>query len=68
MQDIEELAALLHETAEHHDRYEKAAAAHDWWHWYAPYLAARLAGRDAEQASAEADRHMEVVHGVATPR
>jgi hypothetical protein len=64
MQDIEELAGLLRETAEHHDRYEKASPPHDWWHWYAPYLAARLAGRTSEQASAAADAHMEEVHGV----
>ena len=35
------LADPLRETAEHHDRFEKAAPAHDWWDWYAPYLDAR---------------------------
>ena len=36
--DVATLAGLLLETAEHHDRFEKAAPAHDWWDWYAPYL------------------------------
>ena len=31
MDDIGTLAELLHETAEQHDRFEKAAAPHDWW-------------------------------------
>ncbi len=62
--DIATLAVLLHETAEHHDRFEKAAPAHDWWDWYAPYLAARLAGATSEQATARADRYMEDARGV----
>jgi len=33
--DVASLADLLHETAEHHDAYEKVAPAHDWWDWYA---------------------------------
>ena len=64
MQDIEALAGLLRETAEHHDTYEKASPPHDWWHWYAPYLAARLEGRTPEEAVASAGTHMEEVHGV----
>jgi hypothetical protein len=63
--DVATLATLLHETAEHHDRFEKAAPAHDWWDWYAPYLAARLEGRSSEQAQAAADRYMEEAHGIA---
>jgi len=42
--DVATLADLLHETADHHDAFEKAAPPHDWWDWYAPYLAARLEG------------------------
>ena len=45
MMDIAALAKLLHETAEHHDRFEKAAPPHDWWDWYAAYLSAREQGR-----------------------
>ena len=36
-------ADLLHETAEHHDAFEKAAPPHDWWDWYAAYIRARRA-------------------------
>ncbi len=36
--DVASRAELLHETAEHHDRFEKAAPPHDWWDWYAAYL------------------------------
>ena len=55
------LADLLHETAKHHDRFEKAAPPHDWWHWYAPYIDAREHGSTPEQAAAAADRYMEEV-------
>ncbi len=55
--DVATLAELLHETAEHHDHYEKTHAKHDWWDWYAPYLSARQNGRSPEEAAA--DRHME---------
>jgi hypothetical protein len=66
--DVNGLARLLHETAEHHDSYEKAAPAHNWWDWYAPYLAARQAGATPEQASAAADRYMEEERGVVVSR
>ena len=33
--DVASLADLLHETAEHHDPYEKSAPEHNWWDWYA---------------------------------
>jgi catechol 2,3-dioxygenase-like lactoylglutathione lyase family enzyme len=59
------LADLLLETAKQHDRFEKAAPAHDWWEWYAPYLDAREHGSTTEQATAAADRYMKDVHGVA---
>jgi hypothetical protein len=62
--DVATLARLLHETAEHHDRFEKATPPHDWWDWYAPYLAARMAGDTIEQATATADAYMKDVRGV----
>jgi predicted lactoylglutathione lyase len=62
--DVATLAELLHETSEHHDRYEKTHAEHHWWHWYAPYLSARQNGRDSAQATAAADRYMDEVHHV----
>jgi monovalent cation/proton antiporter MnhG/PhaG subunit len=34
---VESLAELLHETAEHHDPFEKVAPDHDGWDWYADY-------------------------------
>ena len=36
--DVASLAGLLHETAEHHDPYEKSHAPHNWWDWYAAYM------------------------------
>jgi catechol 2,3-dioxygenase-like lactoylglutathione lyase family enzyme len=57
--DVATLAALLRETAEHHDRYEKTHGKHDWWDWYAPYLSARQNGSSPEEAAAAADRSME---------
>jgi hypothetical protein len=66
--DIATLAELLHETAEHHDAYEKAAPPHDWWDWYAPYLSARQEGRTSAEATEAADRYMEEVRGVVAAR
>ena len=64
--DIATLAELLHETAEHHDAFEKRAPAHNWWDWYAAYLHARQQDLDPEAASRAADRYMaEVLHVVA---
>jgi len=57
--DVPTLAELLHETAEHHDHYEKTHPKHDWWNWYAPYLHARENGSSPEEAAASADRYME---------
>ncbi|ABS25265.1 Glyoxalase/bleomycin resistance protein/dioxygenase [Anaeromyxobacter sp. Fw109-5] len=62
--DVANLAELLRETAEHHDRYEKTHAEHRWWDWYAPYLGARQNGSSPEDAGAAADRYMEEVHHV----
>ena len=59
--DVATLAELLHETAEHHDNFEKTHAVHNWWDWYAPYLSARQNGSSPEEATAVADRHMEEV-------
>src|SRR5687768_16872559 len=62
-EDVATLAELLHETAEHHDHYEKTHAEHHWWDWYAPYLSARQNGSSPEEAAAAADRYMdEVLH------
>lgn len=52
------LAALLHETAEHHDAFEKAAPPHDWWDWYAAYMDARIRGLTPDAASPAADAYM----------
>jgi hypothetical protein len=65
--EIGELADLLHETAEHHDAFEKAAPPHDWWDWYAAYLHARQAGSDMEEASEAASRYMADVKNVVIP-
>jgi hypothetical protein len=66
--DVAAFADLLRETAEHHDRYEKSHAAHDWWDWYAPYLSARQSGSTPAQAAAAAERHMEALpHGRPQP-
>ena len=56
--DVASLADLLHETAEHHDAYEKAAPPHDWWDWYAAYMTARQSGSSPEESSAAAGHYM----------
>lgn len=56
--DVPTLAELLHETAEHHDHYEKTHGKHNWWDWYAPYLSARQNGSSSEAAAAAADSYM----------
>jgi hypothetical protein len=63
--DIATLANLLHETADHHGRYEAVAPKHDWWDWYAAYMTARQRGSDEDAAAAAAGRFMsEVKHVV----
>jgi len=57
--DIGSLAELLHETAEHHDPYEKSHAPHNWWDWYAAYMTARKHGSMPDEASDAAGRYME---------
>lgn len=59
--DVATLAELLHETAKHHDHYEKTHAGHHWWDWYASYLSARQSGNSPEEAAAAAERNMEEV-------
>ena len=67
--DVAAIAQLLKETAEHHDSFEKAAPAHDWWDWYAAYFDARQNGSTSDEATAAADRYMaEVKHVVAVRR
>ena len=61
--EVASRADLLHETAEHHDRYEKSHAPHNWWDWYSAYMGAREDGKTSEEASAAAGRYMdEVLH------
>ena len=62
--DVATVADLLHETAEHHDHYEKTHGPHNWWDWYAPYLSARQNGSNPEEAAAAADRYMEARQSV----
>jgi hypothetical protein len=31
--DIASLADLLHETSDHHEKFEAVAPPHDWWDW-----------------------------------
>jgi hypothetical protein len=57
--DVAALADLLHETAEHHDPYEKTHPKHNWWDWYAAYFNARQHGNTPDEAAAVAGRYME---------
>jgi catechol 2,3-dioxygenase-like lactoylglutathione lyase family enzyme len=66
--DVEALAQLLHETAEHHDSFEKASPPHDWWDWYAAYANARQTGSTPDGADATADQYMADVKGVVASR
>ena len=61
---VEALAALLLETAEHHDPYEKASAPHDWWAWYGAYFEARQAGSTQDEAAETAGRYLADVEQV----
>src|SRR5687767_3257558 len=65
--DVASLAELLRETSEHHGRFEKSHAEHNWWDWYAAYLSARQNGGGPEEATAAADRYMEEVFHI-SPR
>jgi catechol 2,3-dioxygenase-like lactoylglutathione lyase family enzyme len=61
--DVAGLADLLHETAEHHDPFEKSHPTHNWWDWYAAYLQAREQGSTPEEASAAAGQYMDGLLG-----
>ena len=61
---VAKLAELLLDTALHHDAFEKATPEHNWWDWYAPYLAAREQGKSSEEATEAADRYMKDVRGI----
>jgi hypothetical protein len=65
--DVASLADLLHETAEHHDAFEKAAPPHDWWDWYAAYFDARQRGGTIDEATAAAGQYMATVKHVVVP-
>jgi hypothetical protein len=62
--EISALAELLHETAEHHDPYEKSHEPHNWWDWYAAYMDAREHGATPDQSSALANNYMAEVKNV----
>jgi hypothetical protein len=65
--DIDDLARLLQETAERHGAFEAIAPPHDWWDWYAAYIAARERGSGEPAAAAAAAAYMaDVKHVVAT--
>jgi hypothetical protein len=65
--DVENLAELLHETAQHHDAFEQVAPKHDWWDWYAAYLNARTEGRTPEEASDAAREFMAQARNIVVP-
>jgi catechol 2,3-dioxygenase-like lactoylglutathione lyase family enzyme len=61
--DVGALADLLHETADHHGKFEAVAPPHNWWDWYASYVDARQRGSSPDDAAAAAGRYMaEVKH------
>ena len=64
---VASLAELLHETSERHGHFEAVAPPHDWWDWYAAYMAARQAGSTPDDASASAGRYMAEVKHVVVP-
>jgi hypothetical protein len=65
--DIAALAGLLHETADHHAKFEAVAPPHDWWDWYAAYLHARQNGSTSDEAAASAGRYMAEVKHIVVP-
>ena len=56
---------LLHETALHHDHYEKTHAPHNWWDWYGAYFDAREHGKTPDEAVEAANRYMDDVLHIA---
>ncbi|HLL69213.1 MAG TPA: VOC family protein [Micromonosporaceae bacterium] len=67
MPEVAPLAALLQETAQHHDAYEKVAPPHDWWDWYAAYLHSRQSGGTPDEAARHAGRYLADTKGVIVP-
>jgi hypothetical protein len=65
--DIAALAGLLHETADHHGKFEAVAPPHNWWDWYAAYMHAREAGSGSDEAAAAANRYMAEVKHIVVP-
>jgi len=65
--DVEALSELLHETSIHHGDFEAVAPPHDWWDWYAAYMAARQSGSTSEEAIESAGRYMADVKQVVVP-
>ncbi|HEX3491036.1 MAG TPA: VOC family protein [Streptosporangiaceae bacterium] len=65
--DIGSLADLLHETADHHGRFEAVAPKHNWWDWYAAYMDARQRGSSPDDAATAANRYMADVKHVVVP-
>ena len=57
--DVAALADLLHETADHHARFETTAPPHDWWDWYAAYMNARQDGATPDEAANQAGSYMQ---------
>jgi hypothetical protein len=62
--EIEQLASLLHETADRHHSFEAAAPPHEWWDWYAAYMSGRQSGSSPDEAAAAAAQYMAEVKGV----
>ena len=66
--DVAALSDLLKETAIHHGDFEAVAPPHDWWDWYAAYMAARQAGSTSDGADAAADKYMADSKGIVVTR
>jgi hypothetical protein len=57
--DVATLTDRLREAEEQHGHYEPTAPPHHWSAWYAAYILAREDGRTADEAYADATRHLE---------
>jgi hypothetical protein len=57
--DVARLTELLREAEQHHSQYEPTAPKHEWSAWYAAYIFAREQGSTADEAVAQATRHVE---------
>jgi hypothetical protein len=65
--DVEALSQLLLDTAKHHGAYEAVAPPHDWWDWYAAYMAARQSGSTEDEAVEAAGKYMADVKHIVVP-